>query len=60
MSITGPVIALLRTHTHDQCACPGCQQALAEQSVDAATEVVPASPIREHALLVYLIPRSRR
>jgi hypothetical protein len=49
MSITAPVIKVLWSLAHDQCAFPGCSQALIQDSVDATTGEVRTTPIGEQA-----------
>ena len=60
MNITVPVIQVLWAHAHNQCAFPGCQQALVQESVDVTTGEVSTTPTGEQAFQVCWIPGSRR
>ncbi|MGH7487940.1 MAG: HNH endonuclease, partial [bacterium] len=49
MSITLATSKVLWARARDQCAFPGCQQALTQESTDAATGEVRTTPVGEQA-----------
>lgn len=49
MSITGPTVKVLWSRALDQCAFPGCTQALTAESVDAITGEIRTNPVGEQA-----------
>lgn len=49
MSITLATSKVLWARAHDQCAFPGCQQALTQESTDATTGEVRTTPVGEQA-----------
>jgi len=49
VSISIPTVKVLWSRAHDQCAFPGCQQALTEDLVNASTGEVRTNPVGEQA-----------